>query len=69
MINGLSCIKLLPYLFIIYAMLPRNTSKLNLVYLNFLHIVQERGAAVFVLTLDIAFPENSLERDASKYGF
>ena len=39
------------------------------VYLNFLHIVQERGAADFVLTLDKAFPENSLERDASKYGF
>lgn len=66
-INGLSCIKLLPYLFIIYAMLPRNTRELNRssVYLNFLHIVQERGAADFVLTLDKAFPENSLERDAS----
>lgn len=26
--------------------------------------LQERGAADFVLTLDKAFPENSLERDA-----
>ena len=52
-------------------MLPRNTRELNRssVYLNFLHIVQERGAADFVLTLEKAFPENSLERDDSKYGF